>query len=77
MTIVNDRQSQDQLTKREKEIVNLIAREYTTIEIASELILSFETIKSQRKRIMDKLRVSNVAGIVREAFIRKLLFSQS
>lgn len=58
------------LTTREIEIINLIILEQSTREIASILHLSFETIKSHRKSIMNKLDAKNVAGIVREAFLR-------
>ena len=56
------------LTSREQEIIRLITQEYSTKEIAQQLYLSFETVKSHRHSIMTKLNVKNVAGIVREAF---------
>lgn len=58
------------LTKRELEIVELIVFEYSTKEIAQQLFLSFETIKTHRHRIMQKLNVRSVAGIVREAILK-------
>jgi DNA-binding CsgD family transcriptional regulator len=57
------------LTTREIEILNLIVQEQSTKEIAESLFLSTETVKSHRKKIMNKLDVKNVAGIVREAFL--------
>lgn len=56
------------LTKREVEIIRLLAQEYSTKEIAAQLFLSSETIKSHRRNIQAKLRVRNVAGTVRAAF---------
>ena len=76
MHTARENRIQSLLTTREKEIVNLIAAEYCTREIANKLFLSFETIKSHRRSIMQKLKVSNVAGIVREAYFRKLLYQQ-
>jgi len=61
------------LSSREIEIVQLITDEYSTKEIAHELFLSFETIKSHRKNIISKLHVKNVAGIVREALFRGIV----
>lgn len=60
-------------SNRETEILILIINEYTTPEIATELFLSKETIKSHRANIMRKLCVKNVAGIVREAFMKNLI----
>jgi DNA-binding CsgD family transcriptional regulator len=57
------------LTNREKEVIELIVNEYSTIEIANQLYLSMETIKSHRRSIMSKLNARNVAGIVREAIL--------
>ena len=56
------------LTKREVEIIHLLAHEYSTKEIAAQLFLSSETIKSHRRNIQFKLNVRNVAGTVRAAF---------
>lgn len=57
------------LTQREIEIIHLIVDEQSTREIAESLYLSTETIKTYRHKIMTKLDVKNVAGIVREAFL--------
>jgi DNA-binding NarL/FixJ family response regulator len=55
------------LTKREIEIVNLIALEHSSSEIAEILGLSVNTIENHRKRIFLKLNVKNVVGMVMEA----------
>ena len=71
---------QTHLSKREIEIVHLIAAEFSTKEIADQLYLSAETVKTHRKRIQAKLNVKNVAGIVRASFqlgILSLDFSYS
>lgn len=56
------------LTRREKEILQLIVDEYTTDEIAAKLFVSPTTVISHRKNLMRKLTVKNVAGLVRKAF---------
>ena len=58
------------LTKREKEIILLIAQERTTQEIAETLKLSVETVQTHRKNIMHKLKVRNVVGLVKYALER-------
>lgn len=55
------------LTKREIEIVRLIAQEQSTQEIADNLFLSTHTIDTHRKNILSKLEVRNTVGITRYA----------
>ncbi|MBK9420174.1 MAG: response regulator transcription factor [Flavobacteriales bacterium] len=55
------------LTKREKQVVQLICMERTTMEIATALNISPETVNSHRKNIMIKLDVRNIAGLVKYA----------
>jgi DNA-binding NarL/FixJ family response regulator len=55
------------LSSREKEIIQLIAQEYTTEEIAEKLIISKHTIEAHRKNIFMKLNVKNIAGLINVA----------
>jgi DNA-binding NarL/FixJ family response regulator len=52
------------LSIREREIISLIRRGYSTPEIARELFISEETVKSHRKNIFTKLRLSSLAELV-------------
>lgn len=61
------------LTSREKEILTLIIKEFTTEEIASELFVSNKTVESHRSNLMQKLGVKNSAGLVRVAFEKGLI----
>lgn len=61
------------LTKREVEIVKLIALEYTTNDIAEKLSISTYTVDTHRKNVINKLGVRNLAGLVRFVFENKLL----
>jgi DNA-binding NarL/FixJ family response regulator len=61
------------LTLREKEILTLIIKEYTTDEIADELFVSVKTVESHRSNLMQKLGVKNSAGLVRVAFEKGLI----
>lgn len=56
------------LTRREKEVLNLIVQEHTNPEIAAKLFLSPSTVESHRTSILHKLGAKNTAGIVRLAF---------
>jgi DNA-binding NarL/FixJ family response regulator len=60
------------LTSREKEILALIIKEYTTEEISNILFLSTKTVESHRSNLMQKLSVKNSAGLVRVAFEKGL-----
>lgn len=53
------------LTRRERQILCMVAFERTTYQIAHELKLSHRTIETHRRNIMRKLRISNVAGLVK------------
>jgi len=61
------------LTKREQEIIKLLAYEYSTKEIANHLCISYETAKTHRKNIILKLAIKNVAGAIRVAFQKGII----
>ncbi len=61
------------LTSREKEILDLIIKEYTTDEIAEKIFVSAKTVESHRSNLMQKLGVKNSAGLVRVAFEKGLI----
>ena len=56
------------ISTREKEVLHLIAYEYTAKEIASKLYISRHTVNDHRKNLLAKLNVRNTAGMVRVAF---------
>ncbi|MFW6276492.1 MAG: response regulator [Bacteroidota bacterium] len=55
------------ITKREQEILDLVARGRTSQEIADNLDISNRTVESHRYNIMKKLDIKNAAGLVRYA----------
>ncbi len=61
------------LTRREKEILELIVEEKTTQEIAETLFLSVSTVETHRMNLISKLGVKNVAGLVKLTLERGLL----
>jgi len=62
-----------QLTKREVQIIKLIASEFTTNEIATELAISTHTVDTHRKNIVSKLGIKNTAGLVKFAIEKGLV----
>lgn len=59
--------ARDQLTPREREILQLIAEGHTSQEIATRLEVKTKTIQNARAIIMEKLQVRTTAGLVRAA----------
>lgn len=59
-----------ELTDREKEVLILIANEFTTREIADKLFLSPHTVETYRKNLIGKLQVKNVSGLVKYAVLQ-------
>ena len=55
------------LSPREKEILQLIAEEYTSAEIGKMLFISEKTVEKHPTKLMEKLNVRNLAGLVRLA----------
>ena len=55
------------LSPREKEVMKLIAEGYTSAEIGKLLFISDKTVEKHRVRLMKKLNVRNLAGLVRLA----------
>lgn len=52
------------LTKREEEILQLICEQHTTDEIAEKLFLSPKTVNGHRNNLLEKTGAKNVAGLV-------------
>ena len=63
-----------QLTKREKEILLLIRQGFLSKEIASKLNLSIYTVHNHRKNILAKLNVDNVIEAINRAEIFGILY---
>jgi len=53
------------LTKREKEVLQLIADGFTNPQIAEKLFVSVSTIDSHRKSLMAKLSTNNTASLLK------------
>lgn len=55
------------ITKREIEVVKLIAQEYTTQEIADTLFVSTNTVATHKRNLFVKMDVKNSVGMIKKA----------
>jgi len=55
----------ERLTKRQLQVLQLIADGHSTKEIAAILEISVKTIETHRKQIMDKLEIRTTAGLTK------------
>jgi two-component system response regulator NreC len=67
---------QDPLSDREREVLRLLALGHTNQEIAGMLYLSVRTVETHRAHIMQKLRLTTRAELVRYAIEHGLLEEQ-
>lgn len=74
--LINNLQNPDEgklLTEREREILKLIAREYTNKDIAEELFISERTVETHRKNIFRKTKTSSLVGLIKFAYANNLI----
>ena len=67
------RAEEDPLTEREREVLRLLALGHTNQEIASQLYISVRTAETHRAHVMQKLRFTTRAELVRYALAQGLL----
>ena len=61
----NDQASYPFITRREKEVLLLVAEGYTNTEIAEQLFISPSTVDTHRKSLLAKFSMKNTASLVR------------
>jgi DNA-binding NarL/FixJ family response regulator len=61
------------LTRRETEILRLLAEGLTTSEMAEKLFASKRTIETHRQNILEKTRTKNTAALIKLAMLEGLL----
>lgn len=71
--VVKTRTAWDTLTKREREILKLIAEGYKNKEIAEYLCVSLKTVEKHRTNLMKKLDIHNVATLTAFAMEKGLV----
>lgn len=60
-------------TKREKEIIQLISKEFSNAQIAEHLFISERTVETHRKNIFQKVNTKTVVGLIKFAIENKLI----
>ncbi|MBT4091574.1 MAG: response regulator transcription factor, partial [Deltaproteobacteria bacterium] len=55
------------LTKKEREVLQLIAEGYTSKEVASHLNIATKTVETHRLNIMSKLKIRSIAELTKFA----------
>ncbi|NIJ52346.1 response regulator [Dyadobacter arcticus] len=61
------------ITKRELEVLQLIAQEYSGTEIAKKLFIEASTVETHRKHLIQKLGVQTTIGLVKYAIKFKIV----
>lgn len=61
------------LTFREREILKLIAKEYSNVQIAEELFISERTVETHRKNIFRKTNTKSIVGLIKYAYEYNLI----
>jgi len=69
----NDQEIIDDLSERELAILKLIAKEFSTPEMARKLNLSSHTITSYRKNLLTKINAKNSVGLAMFALKNKII----
>lgn len=64
---------EDLLTPREKEVLQLICKQFSSIEIGEKLFLSNRTVEGHRNNLLAKTGSRNTAGLVLYALKHKLI----
>jgi DNA-binding NarL/FixJ family response regulator len=73
MDDLSQRDSYELLSRREKEVLRLVALGYTSRQIADRLYLSVKTVGTYRARLMSKLNLKGRPALVRYALRKGLL----
>jgi len=63
-SVTQQRSPLDTLSKREREVLQLVAEGVTSAEIASQLSLSPRTVETYRSRIMNKLDIHDLPALI-------------
>lgn len=61
------------LSAREREVLKLIAKEFTNEQIAEELFISRRTVETHRKNIFKKTNTNTLVGLIKFAYANNLI----
>lgn len=65
--------SDSPLSDREREVLRLIAQEYSNGEIAEKLFISIRTVDTHRRNLLEKLQLKNTVGLVKYAIDKGII----
>ncbi len=71
--LTEEKTTYKKLTKKEIEVLGLLAKGFTTKDIASQLFISSRTVETHRANMLKKLKVKNSAELINKAAFLKLL----
>ena len=70
---MNNQQTDELLSERERQVLNLIAKECSNKQIAEKLFISERTVETHRKNIFRKTNTTSLVGLIKYAFANKLI----
>jgi DNA-binding NarL/FixJ family response regulator len=76
-TLAVEEEKPEVLTKREKEVLKLLAEGKRSKEIATALYISPHTVRRHRSNIMEKLNIKNLADLVKYAISQSYILDHS
>ncbi len=71
------RKSEELLTTREAEVLQLVAEGGANKQIAAELGISIKTVEKHRQQLMNKLNIHDIAGLTRYAIAKGVIESRA
>lgn len=74
LALRESKQSQPLITRREKEVLRLIAEGLTNAEISEKLFISIPTVNTHRKSLLEKFGAKNTAILISMASRQGLIF---
>ena len=75
-SIALEREEPEILTRREKEVLKLVAEGKKTKEIAEALYISPNTVRRHRSNVMEKLKIKRLADLVKYAISQNYILDQ-
>jgi len=72
---MNSGQPEELLSERERQVLNLIAKECSNKQIAERLFISERTVETHRKNIFRKTNTTSLVGLIKYAFANNLISS--
>jgi len=73
----NNKHEGEELSRREKDVLQLVALGNTNQQIADKLFISIHTVISHRKNITEKLGIKSISGLTVYAILNKLIDAES